>query len=154
MNCLLPSLHVIVIEDGPLGHVLGQPCRVSEPGRDDPCDAGEEADGEGSHVPEEELARALEGEVHGEGGRKVVEQVAVWHEEGDGAEEEGDRVGGPDPLEDADVGADARRDDEDGPVTEGGEEVGETGDAEEDAHQVEGDGGHGEVPDFNEIWNQ
>ena len=66
-------------------------------------------------MPQEELARALEGEVHGEGGRKVVEQVSVWHEEGDCAEKEGNRVGRPDPRQDADVGADAHRDHEDGP---------------------------------------
>ena len=33
------------------------------------------------------------------------------------------------------------------PVAEGGEEVCEAGDAEEDAHQVEGDGRQAEVPD-------
>ena len=33
------------------------------------------------------------------------------------------------------------------PVAEGGEEVSEAGDAEEDAHQVEGDGRQAEVPD-------
>ena len=42
-------------------------------------------------------------------------QVSIGHEERDRAEEEGDRVGGPDPRQDADVGADAHRDHQDGP---------------------------------------
>ena len=37
------------------------------------------------------------------------------------------------------------------PVAEGGEEVSEAGDAEEDAHQVEGDGGQAEVPDQTKL---
>ena len=48
--------------------------------------------------------------------RQIPHQVSVGHEERDCAEEEGDGVGGADdPLEDADVGADADEDDEDGP---------------------------------------
>ena len=54
MNC---PLDVVVIEDGVCGDVVGQPVGVAEAGRDDSGYAGEEAESECGHVPQEEPGR-------------------------------------------------------------------------------------------------
>ena len=91
----------------------------------------DEVDDEGA--AEEESHAAAAGEVDGEGAGKVVEEVAVGDEDGDGAEEEEDGDGSADALHHDGVGEESSGDDDHRVLPEVDEEVGEAEEAEENA---------------------
>merc|ERR1719400_1198654 len=91
----------------------------------------DEVDDEGA--AEEESHAAAAGEVDGEGAGKVVEEVAVGHEDGDGAEEEENGDGGADAFHHDGVGEESSGDDDHRVLPEVDEEVGEAEEAEENA---------------------
>ena len=82
---------------------------------------------------EEESHAAAAGEVDGEGAGKVVEEVAVGDEDGDGAEEEENGDGSADAFHHDGVGEESSGDDDHRVLPEVDEEVGEAEEAEENA---------------------
>lgn len=64
------------LQNGPVLEPLDQPGGVSTARDSDEQDGSGEEGGDGEHVDEQETPGVLEGEVHGKGGREIVQQVA------------------------------------------------------------------------------
>jgi len=80
----------------------------------------------------EESHAATAGEVNGESSGKVVEEVAVGNEDGDGAKEEENCNGGSNAFHYYGVGEEGRRDDDHRVLAEVDKEVGQAEETEED----------------------